>query len=361
MPLVSLEAAEAPVEEAASRGVAFWSARDEACGWLRAALEPLGFQVHRDLGNDDVALIFIERADDELPLQIVKMRAQRGQPMIVLTSDREARIVAVSLGIADVMALPADAMELTLRIERLANLQRDQRRTQLHAEAERRVHHAKEEQATLLIHDLKNPISTILANVEFAREALSDPVLASDALQDAGIGCRRALRLLGNLLDVARNEAGCFALHRQTLPLLPMLAEVAHELETRVRGRDILIELDVPRDLVIDADLELLRRAVENILDNAIRYVPDAGEIAIVARQTAEATELRVGNSGPSIPRGDRERIFEKFERGALGGQANLGLGLHFCRLVAVAHGGRISVEADRLPTEFVFVLPRGA
>ena len=353
------ETASLQAEERASRGIAVWSAREDACAWLAATLGPLGYQIHRDLSRgDNVAVFFFDRAGDEVPTQLIKARARQAQPMIVITSDNEARLVALSLGVADVISLPAEVMELTLRVERLVHVECDRKRVRRSIEAEQRIRHAKEEQATLLIHDLKNPISTILANVEFAREALREPPLADEALEDAGVGCRRALRLLGNLLDVARDDAGRFRVQRQQLQVAPMIAEIAHELEVRVRGRCIAIVIDVPPLLELEADLELLRRAVENILDNAIRYVPDGGEVAIAVRRLANGAEIRVGNSGPAIAAADRQRIFEKYERGHDGGHVNLGLGLYFCRLVAVAHGGSITVESARLPTEFVFFLP---
>ena len=114
-------------------------------------------------------------------------------------------------------------------------------------------------------------------------------------------------------------------------------------------------------EIRMKADADLLTRTVENILDNALRYVPDGGMIEIELRELGMEVEIRIGNSGPAIPIEARSVIFDK--HGQVGvdiGRRNLGLGLHFARLAVEAHGGRIWVEeTETLPTVFGIRLPR--
>ena len=324
---------------------------------LGAALRAFGFDVCAS-GSAPADAIPIVDADG-MSLEDA-LGPARGEPRaaIVLSGDRETRLAAVRRGIADVLAKPVDPSERCLRVVRVGRQQRQQARL----EAERRmlheVQHMKDELAALLVHDLRSPVGTVLANVELAREALTDPPLADAALEDAGASCRRALRLLGNLLDVARSESGRLVARRQRRPVAALFEQALVDTWIRLRGRPVAVRVEVPEDLEVNADPELMLRAVQNVLDNATRYVPDDGEIVLSARRDGAAVELRIGNSGPAIPRAQRHRIFAKFERAVDGSRRNLGLGLYFCRIAAAAHDGRVTVEEGRLPTEFVFRLP---
>jgi signal transduction histidine kinase len=116
----------------------------------------------------------------------------------------------------------------------------------------------------------------------------------------------------------------------------------------------------VETDCKVWADPILLRRVLENILDNSLRYAPEAGHVGIRMRST-DGIEIQISNDGPPIAPADRERIFEKFARGSteipVAGSA--GLGLYFCKRAVEAHGGRISVlQTAEWPTSFVIQLP---
>ncbi len=110
----------------------------------------------------------------------------------------------------------------------------------------------------------------------------------------------------------------------------------------------------------IQADADLLTRAVENIFDNALRYTPAGGRIEVAVEESGQAVNLRIGNTGVPIPVEFRTAIFDKYNQSAsASGRLNMGLGLYFCRLATEAHGGRIWVEqTEALPTVFVIQLP---
>ncbi|HEX4457118.1 MAG TPA: ATP-binding protein, partial [Polyangia bacterium] len=169
------------------------------------------------------------------------------------------------------------------------------------------------------------------------------------------------LRLLANLLDITRSEAGRLVLRRARLPLREVVAPVVERYQRLASARNITMAIEIDDALEVDIDADLLMRVIENILDNSLRFTPVDGRIVAAAASTTDgAVAFTIGNSGPPIPVAARERIFDKYAQGDSNlRRANIGLGLYFCRLVAEAHGGRIRVdETAALPTVFVLGLP---
>lgn len=217
----------------------------------------------------------------------------------------------------------------------------------------------KDEATEMLVHDLKNPLAVIISNYEYILEDFDGPSDCREALQDSQNAGRRMVRLMSNLLDVKRFESGALEARRRTLALGDVLQPLVHQRRILTRSRDVTIELTGAFDVAVDLDDDLVVRAVENILDNAIRYTPQGGRIEIGVSQTALGVEIRIGNSGPAIPAEMREAIFEKSRQIGESGRMNLGLGLYFCRLAIEANGGRIWIEqSQRLPVVFAIRLP---
>jgi diguanylate cyclase (GGDEF)-like protein/PAS domain S-box-containing protein len=218
----------------------------------------------------------------------------------------------------------------------------------------------KDEVAAMIIHDLKNPLSVILSNYDYILEGFDGPAESREALEESHAAGRRMLRLLANLVDVARLENGTLAVRPSELNLTRLFQSVIEQRRVLARARKIgMVLLPSPeRTVVVDADL--LTRAVENILDNALRYTEDGGRIEIELRDMGDEFEIRIGNSGPAIPLEARHTIFDKYgQAGAEVGRRNLGLGLYFCRLAIEAQGGRLWVgETETLPALFGIRLP---
>jgi signal transduction histidine kinase len=112
----------------------------------------------------------------------------------------------------------------------------------------------------------------------------------------------------------------------------------------------------------VPADADLLRRVLENLIDNAIRYAPKQSQVTLSAQIHSDELELRIADQGQGVPAELRERIFDRFVQ--LGGdrvapRTGRGLGLTFCRLAVEAHGGRIYVEDGRPGAVFCIRLPR--
>lgn len=221
----------------------------------------------------------------------------------------------------------------------------------------------KDEVVAMIVHDLKNPLSVIVSNYDYIVDGFEGSADCLEALQDSQIAGQRMLRLLANLVDVARLEDGTLALCTAQVSLATLVQRVAEQRRVIARQRKISIVVVPGAELTAAVDVDLVTRAVENIFDNALRHTPSGGTIEIELHEAGPDLELRIGNSGSAIPVAARESIFDKYRQAdSEVGRMNLGLGLYFCRLAIEAQGGRIWIEqTDQLPTVFGIRLPRAA
>jgi signal transduction histidine kinase len=218
----------------------------------------------------------------------------------------------------------------------------------------------KEEMTSLLVHDLKNMIAVIRSSVEYALESVQGDPITTEALVDARDAGARGLRLLANLLDVTRLESNRLSLAPLPIEIAALFDMVSSHRTSQLRARGVALEISTGGVATVTADPDLLTRVMDNTLDNAARYTPAGGRIILAAEAVSGGrVQIRIGNSGPAIPAEYRETIFEKYGQTSPGlGKMNLGLGLYFCRLAVVAHGGRIWVESSaELPTIFAIEL----
>jgi signal transduction histidine kinase len=200
----------------------------------------------------------------------------------------------------------------------------------------------------------------VMGGLDFVAEEELRPD-AAEAVADAQAAARRIALLLANLLDVAKLESNRFQLRRQRTSAVALVEPVIALRRRLASTREIALDSAVDPELQIEADLELVTRVLENLLDNGLRYTPAGGRLCVLSRRPASGgCELVVGNTGPPVPPEARSLIFEKYGQTTPGaGRMNLGLGLYFCRLVLEAHGGRIFVdESPELPSQFVLALP---
>ncbi len=204
----------------------------------------------------------------------------------------------------------------------------------------------KEELTALIVHDLKNPLTGVIANLSFLKEEVSGATAAEEALGDALAAAEAMKRILSDLLEVHRAKSRGLTLRRQWLELGPMLEQVRRSVHRRAADKSQCLTVRVPERAGVEADPSLLRRVLENLADNAVKYSPAGAAIDIEFASTPDDVELRVRDGGPGIPVEARQAIFERFVQvGTARNPLSFGLGLVFCRLAVEAHGGRIWVE----------------
>lgn len=215
----------------------------------------------------------------------------------------------------------------------------------------------------LVVHDLRNPLSALLGNLELLREELmaGDPSrLVKESLDDCTQLTTRALSLVACILDVAELEAGDLKVERKELSVADLAIKAAARNTAGVRVRELTVTIDVPVGLTAPLDADLAERVFEHLFDNAVRYARRGGKVVVSARRDGAALELAIGNDGPPVPAHEREAIFGRFYRiQARRASAHRGLGLYFCKLAVEAHGGSIAVETrGELGAVFVATFP---
>jgi NtrC-family two-component system sensor histidine kinase KinB len=209
-------------------------------------------------------------------------------------------------------------------------------------------------------HELQTPLTTLRMTLLMLREA-SDalPQRQRELVATSLIGVEQLTETVHEFLDLTRIEAGELRLNIEPLHVATLIGEARRRVEAQARAQGILLTARVDQDLPpISADALRLRSVFDNILSNALKYTPGAGEIRIEARlvsanHTDEASGVSVSitDTGPGIPLLYRSRIFDKFFRlehhqGQPPHARGAGIGLYMCRQIVELHGGTISCSA---------------
>jgi two-component system, OmpR family, sensor histidine kinase KdpD len=210
-------------------------------------------------------------------------------------------------------------------------------------------------------HDLKTPLAAIAGASSSLLEATSlDEMTRRQLLETIGDEAARLHRLLENLLQMSKLEAGAATPNCQWHVLEELVGSALHRTRTELSRHRVTIHL--PPDLpLLFVDGLLLEQVFVNLLENAARYTPEGTHVTIRAAVDSQHLRIAVSDNGPGLPSGSEERVFEKFYRAsptADGGRGS-GLGLAICRAVIKSHNGNI--QASNLPgggVEFVIQLP---
>lgn len=218
------------------------------------------------------------------------------------------------------------------------------------------------ELSKLLIHDLKGPLSEVVANLDILSYSIHDE--QREFLEAAQIGCNRAVRMVANLGTIDKIEDGQLTLIRETVDPKVILEESISSMRGLARIKNIGISLAIPDEALppVELDRILVLRVMQNLLTNALGYSPGGTAISFGCRVVGSRhLEFFVEDQGTGIPPEKRNAIFEKYARisdkqDALVGT---GLGLYFCRLAVELHRGRIGVEESPAGgSRFFFTLP---
>jgi signal transduction histidine kinase len=210
-------------------------------------------------------------------------------------------------------------------------------------------------------HELKTPITAIRAHLENLLDGVEQP--NPDVLQVMLAQSERLGRLVEQLLDLSKLESGEVPLRREGISLAPLVSRVMSEIEVVRSDRDVEVLSDLPSDLPeIEADAERVHQVIFNLVDNAVRFTPEGGEVRIEAHRQDGSVEVTVADTGVGVPAEDLPRLFERFYRvdpARARGDGGTGIGLAIARSVVEAHGGTISAESEPgRGSTFTFDLP---
>jgi len=227
----------------------------------------------------------------------------------------------------------------------------------------KRLDQLKDEFIGLVSHELRSPLTVITGAVNTAlteAERLS-PEETHQLLNDAALEAESLSHMLGNLLELSRIQADRLFLHAEATNTKKVIQGIVERIKRQSSSRQFVV--DLPKKLPsVYADELRLERILYNLIENAIKYSPQGGEIRISARPEEEHLVIGVSDQGSGISPSDRSKLFEPFQRleeSRSGGIGGVGLGLLVCRRLVEAHGGQIWVESEfGKGSTFFFTIP---
>jgi len=214
-------------------------------------------------------------------------------------------------------------------------------------------------------HELRTPLALILGP---ASRLLAEAAHTSRQQSDLDVIVRNAralLRLVDDLLDIAKLEGGHVRLGYARFDAARIVRRVASQFDVLARDRRIELSVRAPDEVRVEADVDMVARVVLNLLSNAFKFTPDDGRVRIDVQAGDRSFRVSVADSGPGIPADKREAVFERFrqlEGRPARGVGGVGLGLAIARDFTMLHGGTIDIsDAEEGGALFTMVLPRFA
>ena len=313
---------------------------------------------NKDLGVAEWAWLHQQPAGagtDTLPLAralFVALRGSRGRVgVLALYPSADSR-----LGNPDERQLLETFAGLIGSAVERSQLADEARRSRLHAETEQ----LRNALLSSVSHDLRTPLAVVTGATSslLDEHGPRDPAVRRELLQTVHEEALRLNRLVRNLLDMTRLEAGALEVQKDPQPIEEVVGAALGRMDDRLRGREV--RTDIPADLpLVPIDPALIEQVLINLLENATKYTPAGSPVDVSAQVRGDFLEVQVADRGPGVDPADAERIFEKFFRAKQGEGGGAGLGLTICRGIVTAHGGRIWVGGrDGGGAALCFTLP---
>jgi len=212
-------------------------------------------------------------------------------------------------------------------------------------------------------HDLRTPIASLQGYVETLdtrAERMSEPE-RKEVLQKAVRLIARLGKLVAELLELARLDSLDLVAEKEPFPIADLVSDILVDFQGPARGRQVELSARIDEDTgLVKGDIRLLERAIQNIIENAIKFTPPGGQVTVALKRTGDMIRLSVSDTGPGISLADLPHIFERFYRaGTSSGETGIGLGLAIAQRIAEMHDTTIHVE-NRSEGGAVFTLELG-
>ncbi|MBI5526794.1 MAG: hybrid sensor histidine kinase/response regulator [Deltaproteobacteria bacterium] len=292
-------------------------------------------------------------------------------PVIFISalSDTADKVEAFSVGGVDYVPKPFQFPEVEARVDthlRLRRLRRDieqkNRALEENIAKLRELEKLRDNLVHMIVHDMRSPLTVITASLGFLQEDLKGKVPA-ESMGDIGTalqGGQRLIRMVSDLLDISRLEAGEMPLKTSAVDVTTVAKKAVDSVQGIEKGRTV--EINAPGPLVVICDPELIRRVIENLVSNGIKHTPEGTPLWVTVAPEARGARVTVRDTGEGIAPEYHVKIFEKFGQVQAKKEQryhSTGLGLSFCKLAVEAHGGKIGVEsAVGAGSTFWFTLP---
>ncbi|OLD08488.1 MAG: hypothetical protein AUI90_06955 [Deltaproteobacteria bacterium 13_1_40CM_3_69_14] len=333
---------------------------------LEGVLKPLGARLVKARSGEDALLhllretfavilldVQMPRLDGLQTAELIKQREQtRHIPIIFITAlSRETAYIfkGYEQGAVDYLLKPIDPEILRAKVRVFCDLfVRGEMIRMRSVESD-----AKDVFLADVIHELKTPLAAAKAQAQLALHQLGDRRTDATTARSLRLISRqidRLNRLVGDLLEASRLEAGAVELQTSQFDLSALLEEMRNRMQPL--GDRHPIRINAPEKLSLIADKDRIEQVLANLLSNAIRYSPEGGPIEVDAETTGDGVHIRVRDRGLGIPREHQQLVFERFGRAHGSAFGGLGLGLAISKGIVERHGGRIWVESTGRPGE---------
>ncbi|BBH63735.1 hypothetical protein ACTI_04200 [Actinoplanes sp. OR16] len=222
---------------------------------------------------------------------------------------------------------------------------------------------SKNEYLALIGHELRTPLTSISAYTELLREA-DEATLVRDGPRLIKVVERNTLQLreiINELLELSALDAGHADVRRTPIDLAAVVRDVVDRTRLAIDGEPVVIDTDLPAELIVPCDKDRMRHIVQNLLGMAVRYSPDGGHVSVALRSTGRAAELSVSDAAGDIPRAEREEIFTGHYRTSRVNERAIpgsGLGLTLSRAVVEKHQGSVELTGGDSGTTVLIRLP---
>jgi two-component system phosphate regulon sensor histidine kinase PhoR len=225
------------------------------------------------------------------------------------------------------------------------------------------IEHVRREFVANVSHELRTPLSAIKLMLETVLISDDDAEARTLFLPQIAREVERMIRLVEDLLELARSESGNLKLRREVFDLTDVATAVVNTFAQRSIAAGVELDLDAPEEVLVDADRNRLTQVALNLVDNALRHTPAGGTVTVEIGSEGRNALLRVRDTGRGIPYHDLPHIFERFyvvDRSRAREHAGTGLGLSIARHIVEAHTGTLTAHSiyGRGAT-FVCRLPR--
>ena len=277
---------------------------------------------------------------------------------------RDEVVGALGVSFSDLAAVGAADQAFTLL---LAQVTADALHRARSFDAEREQRHeaeltarAREEVLGVVAHDLRNPIHLLGSTAEL----LSDPHLEESERPELRDAAKRAVRqmdrLIGDLLDTVRLQAGRLSLEIRDVKTSRLLRQAEESFRQMAAEKDIRFIVNPPAtELTLRADEDRAAQVLGNLLGNAFKFTPSGGRVTLAASRAGGDVRFRVSDTGPGLSQEQIAKLFERYWQGRPGDRRGVGLGLTIARGIVEAHGGRVWVDSTPgAGSTFSFSLP---